>query len=54
MCLNKCCHYSCKYKLLKSSADIRIGDFLKKKYKEDEKGVSAVVALTEIRAPCTE
>lgn len=47
MCLNKCCHDSCKYKLVNSSADIRIGDFWGKTYKEDEKGVSAVVALTE-------
>ena len=47
MCLNKCCHYSCKYKLLNSSADIRIGDFWGETYKKDEKGVSAVVALTE-------
>lgn len=47
MCLNKCCHYSCKYKLLNSSADIRIGDFWGEVYKEDEKGVNAVIAFNE-------
>ena len=47
MCLNKCCHYSCKYKLLNSSADIRIGDFWGKTYERNEEGVNAVAAFTE-------
>lgn len=46
LCLNDCC-YNCKYKACNSSADIRIGDLWGKKYKSDEKGVSAVIALTE-------
>lgn len=47
LCLNKCCYYSCKYKLLNSSADIRIGDFWGNAYKENEKGVNAVMTFTE-------
>lgn len=46
-CLNKCCSFSCKYKCLNSSADIRIGDYWGKKYKTDEKGVNVVLSFTE-------
>ncbi|MCG8550133.1 MAG: Coenzyme F420 hydrogenase/dehydrogenase, beta subunit C-terminal domain [Desulfobacterales bacterium] len=45
-CLGKACYDSCKYKALTSSADIRIGDLWGKTYGHDEKGVSAVLALT--------
>ena len=45
-CLGKACYDSCKYKTLASSADIRIGDLWGKAYQHDEKGVSAVLALT--------
>ncbi len=45
-CLNKACYSDCKYKSYNSSADIRIGDFWGKKYKKNEQGVSAMLALT--------
>ena len=41
------CEKDCKYKYDSSSADIRIGDFWGNTYKENEKGVSAVVAFSE-------
>lgn len=46
-CLNHCCYKACKYKMLSSDADIRIGDFWGKKYAKDNKGVSSVIAFTE-------
>lgn len=46
-CLGKACYKNCKYKMSSSSADIRIGDLWGKAYKENEDGVSAVLALTE-------
>lgn len=46
-CLNKCCYRSCKYKLLSSSADIRIGDMWGELYKDNDFGVNAVVAFTD-------
>lgn len=46
-CLGKACYEKCKYKYDHSSADIRIGDLWGKKYKNDEMGVSAVVAFTD-------
>lgn len=45
-CLGKACYDNCKYKALASSADIRIGDLWGNTYGHDEKGVSAVLALT--------
>lgn len=47
LCLNKCCSYSCKYKLLNSSADIRLGDFWGAKYKDNQEGVNVILTLTE-------
>lgn len=47
ICLNKACEKQCKYKYDKSSADIRIGDLWGETYKDDEKGVSALIAFTE-------
>lgn len=41
------CQKQCKYKYDKSSADIRIGDLWGDTYKDDEKGVSALVSFTE-------
>lgn len=41
------CQHQCKYKLLNSSADIRVGDFWGNTYKEDEHGVSALISITE-------
>lgn len=46
-CLGGQCVKACKYKYDKSSADIRIGDLWGNTYKDDEIGVSALVALTE-------
>lgn len=45
-CLNKCCHGKCKYKLLSSSADIRIGDFWGKKYTDNDSGVNVLLSFT--------
>lgn len=45
-CLNKCCHDRCKYKLLSSSADIRIGDFWGKRYEDNDFGVNVLIAMT--------
>lgn len=47
ICLNKCCQGKCKYKLLKSSADIRMGDFWGKKYAKNQEGASVAIAYTE-------
>lgn len=41
------CEKQCKYKYDHSSADIRIGDLWGKTYKDDQKGVSALIAFTE-------
>lgn len=46
VCLNRCCYKSCKYKMASSAADIRIGDLWGDTYKSDNKGTSAVLALT--------
>lgn len=47
ICLGPQCEKKCKYKYNQSSADIRIGDLWGKTYKNDQKGVSALVAFTE-------
>lgn len=46
-CLGKACYRKCKFKYDQSSADIRIGDCWGNTYKNDEKGVSAVISFTE-------
>lgn len=46
-CCNPACIKNCKFKYDRSSADIRIGDFWGNTYKNDESGVSSVVAFTE-------
>lgn len=46
-CLGPQCQKQCKYKYVQSAADIRIGDLWGEMYKNDEKGVSALVAFTE-------
>ncbi len=45
-CLGEACYSHCKYKGTASSADIRIGDLWSPTYKDDENGVSGVVAIT--------
>lgn len=47
ICLGPQCQKQCKYKYNKSSADIRIGDLWGETYKDNEEGVSAIVAFTE-------
>lgn len=46
-CCNPACVKNCKFKYDRSSADIRIGDFWGNTYKDDDKGVSSVVAFTD-------
>lgn len=46
-CLNRCCYKSCKYKMLSSAADIRIGDLWGHAYGADESGTNGVIAFTE-------
>ena len=46
-CLGKACYRHCKYKHLASAADIRIGDLWGAAYKDEERGVSALIGLTE-------
>lgn len=46
-CLGKACYEHCKFKYASSSADIRIGDLWGNTYKENEDGVSVVIAFTE-------
>lgn len=46
ICLGPQCQKDCKYKYDKSSADIRIGDLWGDTYKENEEGVSALIAYT--------
>lgn len=47
ICLGPQCQKQCKYKYDKSSADIRIGDLWGNTYKDNEDGVSALIAFTE-------
>ena len=47
ICMGPQCEKDCKYKYNHSAADIRIGDLWGKTYKENEDGVSALVAYTE-------
>ena len=46
-CLGKACYDSCKYKMAHSSADIRVGDFWGRTYRNNEDGVSGVLAFTD-------
>lgn len=45
-CCNQACAKDCKYKYDQSSADIRIGDLWGKTYKDNDKGVSALITFT--------
>lgn len=47
VCMGPQCEKDCKYKYNSSSADIRIGDLWGNTYRDDEAGVSAVVAFTK-------
>lgn len=46
-CSNKACAKNCKYKYENSSADIRIGDLWGDTYKNNDKGVSALITFTQ-------
>ncbi|MBR4307836.1 MAG: Coenzyme F420 hydrogenase/dehydrogenase, beta subunit C-terminal domain [Bacteroidaceae bacterium] len=46
-CLGKACYAHCKYKALKSAADIRIGDLWGTTYQDNKEGVSALIGLTK-------
>ena len=46
-CCNPACVKNCKYKYNRSSADIRIGDLWGNTYKDNDQGVSALIAFTE-------
>jgi len=46
-CLGEACYDKCRFKYDKSAADIRIGDLWGPTYKDDQKGVSALVAFTK-------
>lgn len=45
-CLNKCCYKTCKYKMQKSAADIRIGDLWGSTFAKNQEGVTATIAFT--------
>lgn len=45
-CLNETC-YNCKFRLTKSSADIRLGDFWGNKFINNEHGVSGIITFTK-------
>lgn len=47
-CLGKACYNKCKFKYDKSVADIRVGDMWGSQYRNNNDGVSAVVAFTEV------
>lgn len=46
-CLGKACYENCKYKLESSAADIRIGDLWGQKYRDNESGVTGLIAFSE-------
>lgn len=46
LCCNPACAKDCKYKYDRSSADIRIGDLWGETYKDNDKGVSALITFT--------
>lgn len=46
-CLGKQCYTNCKFKHTASSADLRIGDMWGDCYKDEEKGVTGLLVLTE-------
>lgn len=46
-CCNPACAKDCKYKYDCSSADIRIGDLWGNTYKDNDKGVSALITFTQ-------
>lgn len=47
VCIGPQCEKDCKYKYDKTAADIRIGDLWGHTYKDNEEGVSALIAFTK-------
>jgi len=47
LCLNTACYDRCKYRMLSSAADIRIGDLWGTAYRDNDEGVSALLAFSE-------
>ena len=47
-CLGKACYEKCKYKMLHSSADIRIGDLWGKTYSHENLGTSSLLTFTPV------
>ncbi len=47
VCLGKSCYSKCKYKYTSSSADIRLGDAWGNLYKNNEEGVSIIIAFSD-------
>lgn len=45
-CLGRACYEHCKYKTVRSAADLRIGDLWGSTYAENEEGVSGVLSFT--------
>lgn len=45
-CLGRACHKDCKYKMLNSAADIRLGDMWGETYSHDDDGVSGVLCFS--------
>lgn len=46
-CLGDACYEKCKYKMVKSAADIRIGDLWGKTYNNNNKGVSGLLTFND-------
>lgn len=46
-CLGRACYSKCKFKMECSSADIRIGDLWGRMYQSNDKGVSALLAVSK-------
>lgn len=46
-CLAKACYKNCKYKHLRSAADIRIGDLWGIDFKHEQDGVSGIITFTD-------
>ena len=48
MCFNRSCYKNCRFKMLESDADIRIGDLWGTKYAENDLGVTGVISFTTL------
>lgn len=46
-CLGRACYSKCKFKMESSSADIRVGDLWGRMYQSNDRGVSALLAMSK-------